>query len=263
MADLLEVFALLMSEPVLFSVAKETSMDGNRSRCEYPKWKEEKPQKGSCEPFVQFNYPIKRRKEKYFLLVNHIDKTTAAQTSPDTATTTTGETTTTGAGESGPLSTTTLGGHPGAGATVTPNTTTSDGMTGTCKKCKILLFHASRNPRSVSLPQIYRTIDHTLSYRTRRSRSTYILNTKSYVSKENGHSNLFYFYCSYNVYIANFTTREILQILLFYYTILYYSTLHYIQGVFFISQMLFLNNFAYLKPYQVPLGRMKIETMHD
>ncbi|MCP3661893.1 MAG: hypothetical protein GY696_05250 [Gammaproteobacteria bacterium] len=127
-------------------------MDENQRICEYPKWKEEKPQNGSCEPFVQFNYPVEQRKKEYNLLVNHIDNTTAVQTSPDT------ETITTAAGESSPLSssplsTTTLGGHPDAETTVTSNTTT-DGATRTCGS-KILLFHSSRNPRSTSLPQIY------------------------------------------------------------------------------------------------------------
>ncbi len=72
-----------MSKPALFSVATETPVAGNRSICEYPKWKEKEPQNGPCKPFVQFNYPLKRRKEQYFLLVIHISNTTTALTSPD------------------------------------------------------------------------------------------------------------------------------------------------------------------------------------
>ncbi len=136
-----------MSEPVFFSVAKETLMDGNQRICEYPKWKEEKPQNGPCETFVQFNYPVKRRKEKHYLLVNRTDNTTAAQTSPDT------ETITTGAEKSGPQSTPTLGVHPDT-ATVT-STTAPDGTKRTSPGSKILLFHSSYYPRSTSLPQIY------------------------------------------------------------------------------------------------------------
>ncbi len=75
-------------KPALFSVATETTADGNRSTCQYPKWKEKEPQNGPCKPFVQFNYPLKRRKEKYYLLVRNISKTTTVLTSPEPETVT-------------------------------------------------------------------------------------------------------------------------------------------------------------------------------
>ncbi len=126
------------SQNLLISVANETSIDGNQSICEYPKWKAEEPQDGPCEPFVQLNYPIKLRKEKYYLLVSHIDNKTAALTpqSPGVLTSTTS-----GAETSGSLSTTTLRGPPDTEKTV-PSSTISDRTEKSRKtsECKIFLF---------------------------------------------------------------------------------------------------------------------------
>ncbi|MCP3665624.1 MAG: hypothetical protein GY696_24520 [Gammaproteobacteria bacterium] len=133
-------------------------MDRNRSLCEYPKWKAEKPQVGPCQPFVQFNYPIKRRKEEYYLLVSHIDNTTAALTSQGPGAV---ASTTSGAETSGPLSTTTLRGPPDTETTVN-SSTISDRTEKSSKTCesKIFLFTPPVIPGCDSSADLHRfTVD--------------------------------------------------------------------------------------------------------
>ncbi len=43
-------------------------IDGRK--CKYPKWMEKEPD-DKCQSFVQFNYPIKRRKKNYYLKFFH------------------------------------------------------------------------------------------------------------------------------------------------------------------------------------------------